>query len=89
MNSADSGRSAAATGQQHGSDASGALLSGLCLGLILTVVPMALIDQFGPGIFVLGERIDLILGGMFTGAGGAALRHRSRVTRRLNRREHP
>jgi hypothetical protein len=66
-----------------GDDATGVLLSGLGFGLILTVVPMALVNHWAPGVFVTNERITLMVLGMLLGAGTAAFRHRRTLLGRV------
>lgn len=66
-----------------GDDATGVLLSGLGFGLILTVVPMALVNHLATGVLVTNERIKLILLGMLLGAGTAAVRHRRTLWSRV------
>jgi len=66
-----------------GDDATGVLLSGLGFGLILTVVPMALVNHWAPGVLITNERIKLVVLGMLLGAGTAAFRHRRTLLGRV------
>lgn len=66
-----------------GDDATGVLLSGLGFGLILAVVPMALVNHWAPGVLVTNERIKLMVLGMLLGAGTAAFRHRRTLWSRV------
>jgi hypothetical protein len=66
-----------------GDDATGVLLSGLGFGLILTVVPMALVNHWAPGVLITNERIKLMVLGMLLGAGTAAFRHRRTLLGRV------
>jgi len=60
---------------QHREDASGVLLAGLSVGLILIATLLALVDRWAPGVFVTDERVELIIVGMLLGCGVAAFRH--------------
>lgn len=66
-----------------GDDATGVLLSGLGFGLILIVVPMALVNHWAPGVLITNERIKLVVLGMLLGAGTAAFRHRRTLLGRV------
>jgi len=59
------------------------LLSGLGFGLILTVVPMALVNHVATGVLITSERITLMVLGMVLGAGTAAFRHRRTLLSRV------
>ena len=56
MNSKTGRRAPTAGNQQIEGDRCGAVLSGGCLGLILTVIPIALCDYIGHGVFVADKR---------------------------------
>jgi len=60
---------------QHREDASGVLLAGLSVGLILIAILLVLVDRWAPGVFVTDERVELIIVGMLLGCGVAAVRH--------------
>jgi len=50
------------------------VLSGGGLGLILAVIPIALCDYSGHGVFVADKRLELLILGLLVGACGGALR---------------
>ncbi len=52
----------------------GVVLSGGGLGLLLAVIPIALCDYSGHGVFMADKRLELLLLGMLVGARGGAVR---------------
>ena len=74
MNSKTGRRAPTARSHQVQGDRWGAVLSGGGLGLILAVIPIALCDYSGHGVFVADKRLELLILGMLVGACGGALR---------------
>ncbi len=74
MNSKTGRRAPTARSHQVDGDRWGAVLSGGGLGLLLAVIPIALCDYSGHGLFVADKRLELLILGMLVGACGGALR---------------
>jgi len=74
VNSKTGRRAPTARSHQVEGDRWGAVLSGGGLGLILAVIPIALCDYSGHGVFVADKRLELLILGMLVGACGGALR---------------
>jgi len=74
VNSKTGRRAPTARSHQVQGDRWGAVLSGGGLGLILAVIPIALCDYSGHGVFVADKRLELLILGMLVGACGGALR---------------
>jgi len=76
MNSRTGRRAPTARSHQVEGDRWGVVLGGGGggLGLILAVIPIALCDYSGHGVFVADKRLELLILGMLVGACGGALR---------------
>ena len=86
MNSKTGRRAPTARSHQVEGDRWGVVLSGGGLGLILAVIPIALCDYSGHGVFVADKRLELLILGMLVGACGGALRVGWQVRGRGGRR---
>jgi len=74
VNSEAGRRPPAARSRQVEGDRWGVVLSDGGLGLLLAVIPIALCDYSGHGVFVADKRLELFLLGMLVGACGGAVR---------------
>jgi len=70
VNSEAGRRPPAARSRQVEGDRWGVVLSGGGLGLLLAVIPIALCDYSGHGVFMANKRLELLLLGMLVGACG-------------------
>jgi len=70
VNSEAGRRPPAARSRQVEGDRWGVVLSGGGLGLLLAVIPIALCDYSGHGVFMADKRLELLLLGMLVGACG-------------------
>jgi len=71
VNSKTGRRALTARSHQVEGDRWGAVLSGGGLGLILAVIPIALCDYSGHGVFVADKRLELLILGLLVGPAGA------------------
>ncbi len=74
MNSKTGRRAPTARSHQIEGDRWGVVLSGGCLGLLLAVIPIALCDYSGHGVYVADKRLELLTLGLLVGACGGVLR---------------